>query len=119
MSNFQADACYRVNYGREAHEYEHHPELPTTFKALVWAKDWPSIDLATIAARFPKYVGIKVATNSLWFEVHFNADGVNKGKNEAGIKRLRKFLEIAGPLDWKCNALNGYKSLDDFLAAIR
>lgn len=118
MSNFQADANYRVKYGREAHEYEHHPELPTGFKALLWAKDHPGVDLEEIAAKFPKYVGVKVATNSLWFEVFFTADGVNKGKNETGVKRVRKFLEIAGPLDWKCNALNGYKTLDEFLAAI-
>jgi hypothetical protein len=115
---FEAHACYRVDYGREAHEYEHHPELPTTFKALLWVKDHPGVDLETIAAKFPKYVKLKVSTNTLWFEVHFNADGVNKGRNETGIKRVRKFLELAGEINWKCQALNGYKTLADFLAVI-
>lgn len=66
----------------------------------------------------PKFVKIKVATNSLWFDVHFNADGVNKGANETGIKRLRKFLEIAGSLNWKTQALNSYETLDAFLASL-
>lgn len=115
---FHAGACYRANYKTEARDYEHHPELPTTFKAYLWAKDYPNVNLDTVAARFPKYVGVKSATNSLWFEVHFNADGVNKGRNETGIKRVRKFLELAGEINWTCRALNGYKTLEDFLAAI-
>lgn len=51
-------------------------------------------DPAVLAA-FPKYCGAKA-----WWEItiELNANGVNGGTNERGIKRLRKIAEVADAL---------------------
>jgi len=64
-------------------------------------------EAAAHCATFPKYVGVKPGTcrgllddaYTVWgtanFYVQIAADGVNKGINESGVKRLRKFLALA------------------------
>ena len=112
MNTFTADACYHSEYlGKD--NYKHFPEQPTSFRAFAQAV---SVGHAKeITAKFPKFVNVKVHNNgSISFYVTLYATGVNDGKNEAGIKRIKRFLEIAGDVEWKVPALNSYKTLEDF-----
>lgn len=62
-----------------------------------------------IAATFPKSVGVKASeisgsdegTGYVSFSVWLSPDAANKGKNETGLKRLRRFLQIAS---WRYDA---------------
>ena len=109
---FTVSACYEATY-KGNQEYEHHPEKPTMFHA--WAK---IKNPAEVAAQFPRYVGVKAGTDYLSFRVKFYPNEVKKGKNETGIKRIRKFLEIAQISNVEAMCVNSYKTLEDFLSNI-
>lgn len=114
---------------RKTHErgvvYDHFPNMPRSFSLFAEFESAEARD-AFIAA-FPKYCGIianKYGTMArLRSTITFYADDANKGVNEAGIKRVRKIIEIARQLghDFGHNgvpALNSYETVDDFLAVL-
>ena len=111
------NATYHSKYLGET-SHEDHPELPMSFTC--YAKFDTREEGAEFIARFPKYVGIKQFRdgNGFHFRVTLSADEVNKGVNEAGIKRIRKFIELAGDLGWENPYRNGYNTVEEFLAAI-
>lgn len=116
---FDADACYRTEYDYATSSYTgHFKNEPTMFRAGFRAV---SVGHGNeIAAQFPKFVNVKVnkTTGYVSFYVTLYANGINDGKNEAGIKRIKRFLEIAGELEWKKPAVNSYESLEDFKAHV-
>lgn len=82
---------------------------------------------AEIAAKaFPGYVKAKVLslygnsdfTALVEVRVNFNQNDANKGKNEIGAKRARKFLEIAQPTYTPLYENNSYKTAEAFFTQL-
>lgn len=122
--NFTAYAAFHTNYLGNG-EYDHHPERPMFFDAAMPCVDRDEAE--KVVAQFPKYVNMKIRRylgapgfdHIVVIRINFTADGVNDGKNETGLKRLNKFLEIAGNLKWKSQSVNTYETLEDFINAAR
>ncbi len=94
------------------HGYTVHYEQVNSFKAHIWTKD--EAVKAEIAKRFPKWVNVKVGSQGVFFQVSFYEVKGNS-KNETGIKRVRKFLELAGEIEWHKASINCHQSLEQFL----
>lgn len=110
-----ANASYNVTYNNG--EYTHFPAQPRSFAAT--AQFATAEEAAAFAARFPKFVGLKLNRHVAHMHISLVDNGVHKGKNEAGIKRINKFLELAGEVEWKGQfALNSYATMSDFQAAL-
>lgn len=110
-----ANASYNVNYVNGA--YEHFQDQPRSF--AVTAKFETAEEAAAFVARFPKFVGLKLSRNVAHMSVALSDNNVNKGKNEAGIKRIRKFLELAGTVTWRGQfAINAYATQSAFESAL-
>src|SRR5262245_18755850 len=110
--------------------YEFYRDQPSMIDHIVRFDN--EAERTAFVARFPKWVKVKVYpgrrdydlgidTFCVAFRVSLHADGVTGAANETGIKRIRKYAELANDLliDAKiCNSLNGYTHIDEFLAAL-
>lgn len=75
-------------------------------------------------ARFPRYVGVKKGhVNGLGnvfdasVHIQFRSNGTTGASNEAGIKRVRKALELAGA-EWVSPYRNSFATVEQFLATL-
>lgn len=118
--NAYAYATCAIEYDRESKTYlPRQFDKPTGFELRA--------DFATVAerdafiARFPKYVGVKASRSQkpmAWMSVRFRQDGVTGDRNEVGVKRALKALEIGG-FDWHLpNIVNHYDNAEQFRAAV-
>lgn len=79
-----------------------------------------------IKAWFPKSVGVRATTSGrdgyVWLQVRVRADRVNGGRNEAGIKRYRRFRAVAAEhgidVVWTAPARNSIRTEAEFEAMI-
>lgn len=110
---FKADAVFYSEYDHTTRSSILFKDKPCMFRAGVEVETQEQAK--EIAAKFPKYVKVKVSRyNYVSFYVQFASSGVTGEHNETGIKRLTKFLEIAGDLHWECKAGNGYETFEEF-----
>jgi hypothetical protein len=90
-------------------------------------------DAKALAARFPKSLRIKAGplggvekrTGYFHLEVHLSPDGVSGAKNEAGLKRFRRLIEVADKtpdlyteFNGKPGHWNAYRTAEEFRAAL-
>lgn len=81
-------------------------------------------DALRIAAEFPKSYGVRgyyVSGDTEWggisISAHLSADGANKGKNEGGIARMRKFLAKV-PHEFDVRLISNAASVDQLKAIV-
>ena len=107
-------ASYQCDYLGRPHEYKHFPDRPVAFNAFIDFNNEAEGD--AFLSRFPKSMNIRGLQASL--RTTFYPTKMNEGRNEKGVKRVRRFLSECGPVEWQCDVINGYRHTDDFLAAI-
>lgn len=108
-----ANVTFKVTASTDAPFTENAPALGVTYHqpraTTIWsiggfARVADKAEAERAAALFPKYLKVRGGTISgdpqngtgyVSFDVRFVADGVNKGANETGLKRLRAFLKVA------------------------
>lgn len=111
MFNANANCYFEHDY--KTHSSTYFKDKPSSFSAGFQAETQEQAK--EIAAKFPKYVKVKVSRyNYVSFHVLFASSGVTGEQNETGIKRLSKFLEIAGELNWEYKVGNGYETFEEF-----
>jgi len=76
---------------------------------------WLELDEATWKT-LPKYLGVR-NSGRFCVGIRLDADKVNGGKNEAGIKRIRKFISLFPEANYEVNAINSYPTFEDFKIA--
>lgn len=101
-------ASFETDYDSKTNKYTHRPEALGTIYIEV-SKDHD-------ISKYPKFVGMRKG----WYKtVRFYSDGVNKGINETGLKRVRKIFEIEGDaVVYEKRYLNSYNNLDELKAVL-
>lgn len=103
--------------------YELHTERPQSVEVTITTET--ELEAAELSNAFAKSLRVRWAGGkTVRFTVHLSADGVNGGKNEAGIKRYRSFskrlavLGIRPTFDPRATCVNAYRTLDEFESAL-
>lgn len=121
MANFKIDGVAGNKSGRPA-------------MVRIESDRFDTLDQAqAVAARFPKYLRVYAtkmysaepggqAKGHIRVRIELAPDGVNDGKNEAGIKRFLKILEkldrFGHTTEWPPGYVTSYTDLDEFLHAL-
>jgi hypothetical protein len=96
----------------DGEKYTHHSDQPTAFNAYCLFES--ERECADFCAKFPKSFFRGPTYKQKYFHTTFYATSVNDGKNETGIKKVKRFLDNCGEIEWQGGCINSYKTLDAF-----